>query len=245
MKTKVIEIRDLNYSYPDGNEALKGVNIDIYQNETIGIIGPNGAGKTTLLLYISGLLNANGGIKICDLELNKSNLAEIRKKIGLVFQDPQDQLFMPTVFEDVAFGPVNMKKERQVIESSVHEALKEVDMLDSIDRMSYHLSFGEKKRVALATVLAMEPEILILDEPSSNLDPKARRHLIGILKNIKATKIISGHDLEMILEICNRVILLDNSKVIYEGETLQILSDEALMHSHGLEVPLSIKLKTS
>jgi len=238
---EIIRVNNLEYAYPDGTKALRGVNLSIFEKESVGIIGPNGAGKSTLLLHLNGILQGEGKVEIMGLEVGNNNLSFIRSKVGLVFQDPEDQLFMPTVFDDVAFGLINMGKEREDIISSVKEALEEVGMLDSINRISHHLSFGEKKRISLATVLSMKPEILVLDEPSSNLDPKTRRHLIEILKGIKATKIISGHDLELILELCNRVVLLDKGSVIYGGHPRDILANDSLMQSHGLEVPLSIK----
>jgi cobalt/nickel transport system ATP-binding protein len=241
MAKKVVEIKNLNYSYPDGTKALSGISLDVFEGESVGIIGPNGAGKSTLLLHLNGILKGNGHIRILGLELNGKNLTHIRSKVGLVFQDPDNQLFMPTVFDDVAFGPINMSLPRHQVELCVKEALKEVDMLGAIGRSSHHLSFGEKKRVSVATVLAMKPEVLILDEPSSNLDPRARRHLIKILKGIKTTRIISGHDLELILDICDRAIVLDKGKMVGDGYIKEVLSDKSLMESHGLEVPLSLR----
>ena len=243
MTKKVIEIKGLNYSYPAGTEALKNINLDVFEGESLGIIGPNGAGKSTLLLHLNGILNGNSHIRVLDLEVEERNLPRIRSKVGLVFQDPDDQLFMPTVFDDVAFGPVNMDLDREKVRYLVKEALEAVGMQDALNRSSHHLSFGEKKRISIATVLSMEPEILILDEPSSNLDPKARQYLIDLLKRFRFTRIIAGHDLELILEICDRVVVLNKGVVISSGNTKEILSNESLMELHDLEVPLSLKLK--
>ena len=237
---EIIKIRGLKYTYPDGTKALQGVDLSIFEGESIGLIGPNGAGKSTLLLHLNGILKGSGQVEIMRLEITDENLDFIRSKVGLVFQDPEDQLFMPTVFDDVAFGLVNMGKALEEVTTSVSEALEEVDMLDSMKRVSHHLSFGEKKRISLATVLSMKPEILVLDEPSSNLDPRSRRHLIEVLRSIKVAKIISGHDLELILDICNKVVVLDKGKIAAYGGAKEIISNRLLMESHGLEVPLSL-----
>src|SRR3989338_3196872 len=170
MTEKVVEIKNLNYSYPDKADVLWDINLDLFKGESLGVIGPNGAGKSTLLLHINGILRGKGDMKVLGLEMNDKNLRQIRSKVGLVFQEPDNQLFMPTVFEDVSFGPINMGLTKEEVKASVTKALKEVDMLDAINRVSHHLSFGEKKRVSIATVLSMQPEILALDEPSSNLD---------------------------------------------------------------------------
>lgn len=239
---KIIEIRNLNFSYPDDTKALENISMDVYESETIGIIGPNGAGKSTLLLHLNGLLDGNGKVKIFDKTLSKENIALIRQKVGLVFQDPQDQLFMPTAYEDVAFGPENLGLPKEEIDRKVNFALEGVGLLDKKNHISYHLSLGEQKRLAIATVLSMSPEVLVLDEPNSNLDPASRRHLINLLKNLKVTKIIATHDMEMALDLCSRVILLDRGKIISEGEARKILSNKSLLESHGLEIPLSILL---
>lgn len=240
MPENVIEIENLSYSYPDGNVALKNINLYVKNGETLGIVGPNGAGKSTLLLHLNGILRGKGYIRILNIELNDKNLKLIRSKVGMVFQDPDNQLFMPTVFEDVAFGPMNMGMSRDEVKEAVKKALEKVDMLGSMERISHHLSFGEKKRIAIATVLSMSPEILVLDEPTSNLDPKHRRNLITLLKELKITKIIATHDLEMVMDICQRVVLIDHGTIIAQGKGMEILADETLMESHSLEVPLSI-----
>lgn len=242
MAKKVIEIKNLNFSYPDGNKALRDITLDVDEGESVGVIGPNGAGKSTLLLHLNGLLNGNGNVRIFDKQVFKENMSFIRQQVGLVFQDPEDQLFMPTVYEDVAFGPKNLKLNKNDIEERIHASLSEVDLLDKKDLLSYHLSLGEKKRVAIATVLSMRPQILVLDEPNSNLDPRTRRHLMELLSKFKITKIIATHDLEMVLELCNRVILLDRGSIIAEGPTEQLLLNKSLLEPHGLEVPLSLLL---
>lgn len=234
MKKKAVEIRGLNYLYPDGTPALQDISLDVFEGESLGVIGPNGAGKSTLLLHLNGLLRAESRIRISELELEEANLGRIRSQVGLVFQDPDNQLFMPTVFDDVSFGPINMMLEKNKVETAVNEALDKVDMRYAIGRSSHHLSFGEKKRIALATVLSMNPEILALDEPSSNLDPKHRRQLINLLKNLEITKIIATHDLGLVSEICSRVILLKEGRIVAAGDSSDILTDKALLERHGL-----------
>lgn len=241
MAKKAIEIKDLSYTYPDGTEALRDINLDVFEGESLGIIGPNGAGKSTLLLHLNGILKGDGYIKVFELEVVDKNLPQIRTKVGLVFQEPDNQLFMPTVVDDVAFGPINMMLSKNIVEVCVREALKEVDMLDFINHPSQHLSFGEKRRVSIATVLAMKPDILALDEPSSNLDHKHRRDLINFLKNLKLTKIITTHDLELVLKVCSRVILLNRGKMVAIGSSLDILRDKALLEVNNLEMPYSLR----
>ncbi len=241
---KIIEIENLEYSYPDNTNALRGIDLDIFRGESIGLIGPNGAGKSTLLLHLNGILRKGpGSIEILGMKVEEKNLIRIRQKVAIVFQEPDDQLFMPTVFDDVAFGPINTGYSEEEVRKRVEEALKGVGMTGYEKRCSHHLSLGEKKRISLATVLSMQPEILILDEPTSNLDPRARRHLIELLENLCLTKIVAGHDLELILEICQRVILLDKGRIVINGETRKVLSDKSLMEYHGLEVPLSLRHK--
>jgi cobalt/nickel transport system ATP-binding protein len=239
MVEKAVEIRNLSYSYPDGTEALCDVSLEVCEGEAVGIIGPNGAGKSTLLLHLNGILRKDGKVRIFSQEINDSNLAQIRSKVGLVFQDPDSQLFMPTVFDDVSFGPINMRLPKAEIEKAVDEALREVDMLSSIRRSSHHLSFGEKKRVSIATVLSMKPRLLVLDEPSSNLDPKHRRDLLNLLKQLRLTKIIATHDLDLVGEICSRVVLIDKGKIVAQGRTADILGDRSLLERHSLESPYS------
>ena len=241
---RIIKIENLEYIYPDGTSALEGIDLDIFKSESIGLIGPNGAGKSTLLLHLNGILGeGRASIEILGMKVEEKNLIKIRQKVAIVFQEPDDQLFMPTVFDDVAFGPINTGYSEEKVRKKVKEALKEVGMAGYEKRCSHHLSLGEKKRISLATVLSMQPEILILDEPTSNLDPRVRRHLIELLKNLNLTKIVAGHDLELILEICQRVILLDEGRIVTNGETREVLSNKLLMEYHGLEVPLSLRYR--
>jgi cobalt/nickel transport system ATP-binding protein len=243
MKNRVIEITKLNYSYPDGTRALHDISFEVNEGESLGIIGPNGAGKSTLLLHLNGILMNKGSIRVFGTEVKEENLRTIRSRVGLIFQDPDNQLFMPTVFEDVAFGPLNMGLGKDEVKANVKKALDLVDMTGAIHRLSHHLSFGEKKRVSIATVLAMDAEILVLDEPTSNLDPRHRRKLIEFLDRLEVTKIIATHDLDMVLEACQRVILIDQGQIVAEGKTRDILSNEDLLELHGLEVPLRLQLR--
>lgn len=233
MKANVIEIRNLSYAYPDGTRALSEINLDVFEGETLAIIGPNGAGKSTLLLHLNGILKGDN-IKIMGLDINDKNIHKIRSQVGVVFQNPDDQLFMPTVFDDVSFGPLNMGLKKEEVITSVNKALEDVDMLSSLKRSSHHLSFGEKKRVSIATVLSMQPRILVLDEPSSNLDPKHRRDLIKLLKRLTLTRIVATHDLELVEEICSRTVLLDKGRIAASGNTVDILNNKPLLAMHNL-----------
>ena len=239
---KIIEISNLCYTYPDGKTALENVNLNISEGESVGIVGANGAGKTTLILHINGILRENNGgnIKIIEMEMNDKNVRKIRSKIGLVFQNPEDQLFSPTVFEDVSFGPLNMKLPAGEVIKRTSAALEMVEMSGFENRSSHHLSEGEKKRISVATVLSMNPEILVLDEPTSNLDPKHRRELINLLKKISKTIIIVSHDLEAVLELCDRTVLMNRGTIVKDGKTMEIMKDEKLMVENYLECPLSI-----
>jgi cobalt/nickel transport system ATP-binding protein len=227
LENKIISIKNLHYSYPDGTKALCDINLEIQRGESLGIIGSNGAGKSTLLLHFNGILRGRGEISVLGKDLTDKNLPLIRSMVGLVFQDADSQLFMPTVFDDVSFGPINMGMPRQDVEKSVKKALKEVDMLASIKRSSHHLSVGEKKRIAIATVLSMNPQILVLDEPSSNLDPKHRRALIKLLNMLEMTKIIATHDLDLIGQTCSRVVLMDEGKIVSGGLCPDFLTEAA------------------
>lgn len=228
---EVIKVKDLEYTYPDGTQALRGIDLTVYKYESVGLIGPNGAGKSTLLLHLSGILKGRGEVDV----LGSKNLEEVRGKIGLVFQNPDDQLFSPTVFDDVAFGPFNMGLKEDEVKKRVGLALNDVGMSGFEERCPHHLSFGEKKRVCIATVLSMQPEILVLDEPSSNLDPRARRELIKLLQSLKITKIIATHDLDLVSILCNRVIFLNNGKKVAEGNSVEkILQDKDLLQLYGL-----------
>jgi cobalt/nickel transport system ATP-binding protein len=231
---KIIEIENLNYAYPDGTRALDSVTLDIYKGDSLGILGPNGAGKTTLLLHLNGIFPGNGSLKVCGLSAGK-NLTEIRRKVGLVFQDPDDQLFMPTVFDDVAFGPVNMDMETEEVGKRVDEALRSVDMENYKKRISHHLSFGEKKRISLATVLSMKPEILVLDEPTGNLDPKHRKELINLLRGAKITKIIATHDINMAASICDKIAIMDKGRIMAFDTAKNIFENRDLLKQYDLD----------
>ena len=236
-----IRVRGLRYSYPDGIEALRGIDLEVGEDERVALIGPNGAGKTTLLLHLDGLLRGDGEIEVLGMPLEKRTLPEIRRRVGFLFQDPDAQLFMPRVFDDVAFGPRNLGLPEGEVRARVAEALRAVGMEGTADQEPHRLSMGEKKKIALATVLSMRPQILLLDEPTSNLDPRGRRELIGIIRGLDATVIIATHDLELVLELCERAVLMDRGEIIADGPAREILGDPDLMYPHGLEVPPSLK----
>ncbi|MCZ6688449.1 MAG: ATP-binding cassette domain-containing protein [Planctomycetota bacterium] len=240
MSEDAIRLIGLSYAYPDGTRALDGVDLRIGEGEKVGLVGPNGAGKSTLLLHLNAILRGDGSVKIFGLETGPPNLKEIRRRVGLVFQDPDDQLFMPTVFEDVAFGPLQMGLPEDEVKGRVEEALGRVRLGGYEDKAPHHLSDGEKRGVAIATVLSMDPRMLVLDEPTSNLDPRGRRSLIRILMNLPQTQLIATHDLDLILEVCERCVVLDGGVVVADGRSVAILSDRDLMEGHGLEVPHSI-----
>ena len=231
---EVIKIEKLSFSYPDGRQALKEVNLTIYQGESVAIIGPNGAGKSTLLLCLNGIHYSNGSVNIFGMKVEGKNLRQIRSKVGLVFQEPDDQLFSPTVFDDVAFGSINMGCDKSEVHQKVAQALEWVGMVGFEPRSPHHLSVGEKKRIAIATVLSMNPEILVLDEPTSNLDPRSKWSLVALLRKLPMTKIIATHDLEIAKALCQRAILLDEGRVVADGSTEGILSDTPLLEAHGL-----------
>jgi cobalt/nickel transport system ATP-binding protein len=232
-----VEAEDLHFAYPDGTEVLRGVGFTVQQGESVAIIGPNGAGKTTVLLHLNGILRGTGSLRVFGLDVEDKNLREIRRRVGVVFQDPEDQLFLTSVAQDVAFGPVNMGLEKDEILLRVREALAAVGMQGHEDRPAHHLSFGQKKRVATATVLAMRPEVLVLDEPSSNLDPKSRRQLIDILQDLPVTKIVVTHDLPVAYELCERALILAEGRVVADGPIEDILLDEPLLAAYDLELP--------
>ncbi|MBI5555826.1 MAG: ABC transporter ATP-binding protein [Elusimicrobia bacterium] len=233
----LIEIKDLSYTYPDGNVALENVSLEVEERDCIGLIGPNGAGKSTLLLHLNGILRGSNQIQVDGLEITAETLPKIREKVALVFQDPEHQLFMPTVYDDTAFGPINLGWDKNKVNWQVDLALQEVDMLTAKHRSSHHLSFGEKKRIALATVLSMKPKILVLDEPSSNLDPKHRWEMIDLFKNLNITKLIATHDLEMVSTLCNKVALLNRGRLKAFGPAAEILGNKDLLVSYDLAKP--------
>ena len=232
---KIIEITDLEFSYPDRKPVLRDISIHVFEGESVGIVGANGAGKTTLLFNLMGILQGSGSIRVSGLKLGRKNLKEIRRRIGFVFQNPDDQLFSTTVFDDVAFGPLNAGLTPDAVRERVRRALAEVDIEGFEDRLPHHLSTGEKKRVAIASVLSMNPEILVMDEPTSDLDSGLRRKLIDLLGKIRKTTIIASHDLRMIVELCDRVYLLSRAAVQASGKPSHILSDDEIMTEAGLE----------
>jgi cobalt/nickel transport system ATP-binding protein len=264
VEVPAVRVRGLSYRYPDGRAALRGVDLTIMPGESIALVGPNGAGKSTFLLHLNGILPGTGraaraihthgaegaglgkraepAIWIDGLEVNPKNAPEVRRRVGLVFQDPDDQLFSTSVIEDVAFGPLNLGKGKAEARRIAMESLARVDLTDAADRPPHHLSFGERKRVCLAGVLACEPTVLVLDEPTANLDPRGRRRFLALIKSLASTKLIATHDLEMALELCNRTILLDAGQVVANGLTRNVLGDPVLLEAHGLEMPLSLKI---
>jgi len=238
-----IEIRHLSFSYPDGHQALKGLNLAVEGGECLGLVGPNGAGKSTLLLHLNGLIpSPNGAVRILGEGINKQSLPGVRQKVGLVFQNPDDQLFCPTLFEDVAFGPLNNQVLAEEVPGRVAQALKKVGLEGFEQRSPHHMSVGEKRKASLATILSMDPEIIVLDEPSSNLDPRSRKELIRLLASFPQTRIVATHDLEMVLQLCDRVALMDQGAVVALGLPEEVLSDEGLLKSHGLELPEILRL---
>ena len=239
MTTPVLDVRGLAYAYPDGHQALFGVSLHVHAGERVALLGPNGAGKTTLILHLNGILRAGSGtVKISGLSVEKANLPEIRRRVGIVFQDPDDQLFMPRVREDVAFGPANLGLRGDALNDRAMAALEMVGMAEYADRPPHHLSFGQRKRAAVATVLAMEPEILVLDEPSSNLDPGSRREFADIVRALNVTLLMVTHDLPYALELCDRSVVLSDGVVVADGPTFDVLTDEASMKAHRLELPV-------
>ncbi len=231
---KVIEIKKLLFTYPDGHRGLAGVDVDVYSGENIAVIGPNGAGKSTLLLHLNGILRGNSSVKICGLTVEDKNIKQIRKKVGLIFQDPEDQLFSLNVFDDVAFGPINMGLAEDEVKQHVDRALRWVNMAGYEQRSPHHLSIGEKKRIAIATVLSVDPEILVIDEPTSNLDPRSKWSLVELLNHLKITKIIATHDLELVKALCQRTVVMDEGKIVADAQTEKILQDIPLLRAHGL-----------
>lgn len=259
-RVEAIRVRGLEYRYPDGQQAIVGVDLTIGRSESVALVGPNGAGKSTLLLHLNGLLPGKGrgaighghaigvggrrarppSVWIDGLEVNDRNAAEVRRRVGLVFQDPDDQLFCNTVVEDVAFGPLNLGMAPAEARRIAEECLRRVDLEAEADRPPHHLSFGERKRVCLAGVLACRPSVLVLDEPTANLDPRGRRRFMRLVQSLNCTLLVATHDLEMVLEVCRRVVLLDGGRVVADGACREVLADAELLEKHGLEKPLSL-----
>lgn len=231
-------VKNLLFSYPDGHKALRGISLQVNQGEKVALVGPNGAGKSTLMLHLNGILSGTSGeIIIAGLPVTRPNLPVIRSRVGLVFQNPDDQLFSPTVFDDVAFGPLHIGLPEIEVRQRVGRALAQVGLADFEQRLSHHLSIGQKKRVAIATVLSMEPEILVLDEPSAGLDPRARRSLIRLLADLPLTMLVSTHDMLMVRELFPRIVIMDEGQVVADGPTATLLTDQSLLETHGLEMP--------
>jgi cobalt transport protein ATP-binding subunit len=230
-----IEVEKLTFAYPDGHPALHETSLSIAPGEKVALVGPNGAGKSTLMLHLNGILQGKGRVCVCGLEVGEKTLGKVRAAVGLVFQNPDDQLFSPTVFDDVAFGPIYQGLKKAEIETRVFHALEAVHMVDYARRVSHHLSVGEKKRIAIATVLSMQPAILVLDEPSAGLDPRARRSLINLLRELPQTMLVSTHDLPLARELFPRTVIMDHGEIVADGPTESLLNDVALLEAHGLE----------
>jgi cobalt/nickel transport system ATP-binding protein len=242
MSHHIVDVQDLTYTYPDGTAAVRGISFRIHHGESVAVVGANGAGKSTLLLHLNGYLTPQSGtVRIGDFPLTRETLKDIRRTVGMIFQDPDDQLFMPTVYEDVAFGPLNLGLPLDEVEQRVHKALLRVGVEHLRERPPYKLSGGEKRAVSIATVLAMSPDILVMDEPSSNLDPRARRVLIELLAGFHHTKIIATHDLDMVLDLCQRTIVLREGRIITDGPTSEIFRNDRLLDECHLEKPLRMQ----
>lgn len=233
-----VDVRDLKFTYPDGFEALKGVSLSIAHGEKVALIGPNGAGKSTLMLHLNGINEpTSGSVTIAGLPVVRQNIGRIRAAVGLVFQDPDDQLFSPTVYDDVAFGPIHMGLPKVEVDARVTAALAAVGLPGFERRQPFHLSIGQRKRAALATVLSMAPSVLVLDEPSAGLDPRGRRELINLFRGLEQTMLVSTHDMKLVSEIFPRTVIVDDGRIVADGPTSVILADAVLLESHGLEQP--------
>ena len=244
MSHHYLRFDDVHYRYPNGYEALCGVSFRITHGEKVALVGANGAGKSTLLLHTNGLLMpSQGGVVLGGIALTRRTLPLVRQSVGLVFQDSDNQLFMPTVEEDVAFGPSNMRLEPEEIRRRVTEALDAVGALDLRGESPFRLSGGQKRRVAIATVLAMEPSVLVMDEPTSNLDPRARRQIIDLIRRFGHTTLIATHDMEMVLDLCDRTIVMKQGRIVADGSTRHVFGDLALLEECGLEQPCELRMK--
>ncbi len=237
-----LHLRDVSFRYPDGRPALRGVDLHVTHGERVALLGPNGAGKTTLMLHLNGLLTGTGELEVAGLKVERATLPELRARVGLVFQDPDDQLFMPTVGEDVAFGPLNLGLTRDEVAARVRDALAAVRMDGAHDRSPHLLSMGERRRVAIATVLAMRPWLLVLDEPSASLDPRGRRELLEVLAGIEGTMLLATHDLPLAAELCERAVILDAGRIHADGLCRELLADRDLLAAHDLELPAGFDL---
>lgn len=236
--TSAFELTDVRFRYPDGRTALDDFSLRVDAGERVAVLGPNGAGKSTFCLHLNGILTPQGGsVRVCGLDVDRTNLREVRRRVGIVFQDPDDMLFMPTVAEDVGFGPANLGLSRDEIRDRVDQALAMVGMTGSGERSPHHLSFGQRKRVATATVLSMNPDSLVLDEPSSNLDPRGRREFGEILQRLRQTLVMVTHDLPYAMQLCDRAVVIDDGRVVADGPIHELLVDAELLAAHDLELP--------
>ncbi|HEY6072250.1 MAG TPA: ABC transporter ATP-binding protein [Anaerolineales bacterium] len=237
IKGDVLQVQELSFAYPDGHKALENISLRLRQGDKVALVGPNGAGKSTLMLHLNGILSGQGKVVVADMPVEGGNLPLIRGMVGMVFQNPDDQLFSPTVFEDVAFGPLHMGLAEAEVRQRVEHALEAVQMGAYRDRLSHHLSVGEKKRIAIATVLSMNPGILALDEPTAGLDPRARRKLIHLLGELPITMLVSTHDMSMVRELFPRTVVMDEGCIVADGLTQDLLADKDFLQAHGLEMP--------
>lgn len=237
-----VRARGLRFAYPDGHVALDGLDLEVARGERVAVLGPNGAGKTTFMLHLNALLSGHGELEVDGLRVGRDPVADVRARVGLVFQDPDDQLFMPTVREDVAFGPLNMGLSREEVDARVREALAAVRMSGVADRAPHHLSMGQRRRVAVATVLAMRPGLLVLDEPSANLDPRSRRELCEVLAEVRTTMLVVTHDLPLAAQLCPRAVILSGGRIAADGPCREVLGDAALLAAHDLELPAGFDL---
>ncbi len=245
MTSPALDIKGLSFGYPNGHRVLSGIDLRVEHGERVALLGPNGAGKTTFALHLNGILEGDAGtISVAGLAVEKANLMEIRRRVGMVFQDPNDQLFMATVREDVAFGPANLGVKGDELEARVVAALASVAAGDLIDRTPHHLSGGEKRRVAVATVLSMNPELLVLDEPTSGLDPAGRRELLQLLGSLPLAELVITHDLPFALELCPRSVIVSDGRIVADGPTAEILADADLLARHRLEMPFGFDVAT-
>lgn len=238
----LLELAGVSYRYPDGTEALRDVSLAVREGRSLALLGPNGAGKSTLLLHLNGILRAvAGAVRVDGREVSDATVRDIRRDVGLVFQDPDDQLFMTTLYEDVAFGPLNLGLSAEEVDRRVHAALHNVGLADAASRPGHHLSFGQRKRAALATVLVMEPRVLVLDEPTANLDPRSRRQMVELLRSLGTTALVATHDMDVAWELCEDAAVLDGGTIVARGTREEILTDEALLAEHGLELPWAVR----
>jgi len=237
-QTPAIRLSKLGYSYPDGTRALSDIDLEIPEGQRVALLGPNGAGKSTIILHLNGIIMpTEGSVEIAGTILAEETVRDIRRQVGLVFQDPDDQLFMTTVYDDVAFGPLNMGLPEEEVSALTHRALHDVGLADVASKSGQHLSFGQKKRIALATVLSMSPAILVLDEPTSNLDPRSKRQMVDLLQVLDVTMLVATHDMEVAWTLCDRAVVVDSGTIVADGPRDEIMRDADLLEAHGLELP--------